>query len=106
MNALRAAALLLLFPGAACAAGNAVYQRQSDDGTVELTNIPDGTPADYQPIVAPPAAPAAAPADQSGASAAQAPKAKQPMPISQGPMGETLRELYSGAHAAHQAAGK
>jgi hypothetical protein len=103
MNALRNAALsLLLCAGAALAADNAVYQRQSDDGTVELTNIPEGSPSDYQPMVA---APAASPAANAAASAPP-PEAKKPPPISESPMADTLRQLYSGAQAAHQAAGK
>lgn len=97
--------LLMLCAGTAVADGNGVYQRRSEDGTVELTNIPEGSPADYQPVVAPPA-PAATPAGSPAARTEPPPEANKPLPISQGPMGDTLRDLYSGAHAAHEAAGR
>jgi len=104
MTVLRAAALvLLLCAGIARADGNAVYQRQADDGTVELTNIPD-TPTDYQTVVGTPTPPAAATTGNTVAVTPPAPD--KPVPPSQGPMGDTLRDLYNGAHTAHQAAGR
>jgi len=98
--------LLVLIPilaGSAVAAadGGAVYQRDREDGTIELTNIPD-TPGDYQTIIA---APPAATGPERGQVAAPA-EPRKPISISDGPMGDRLRELYSGAHAAHQAAGR
>jgi len=102
MTVLRPVGLvLLLCAGIAHADGNAVYQRQGDDGSVELTNIPDGSPNDFQAVAVPPAAPAVVAAPKGAAAAPQ----KHPS-ISGGPMGDTLRQLYNGARAAHEAGGR
>lgn len=93
--------LWLLWGGTAAADGNAVYQRNSDDGTIELTNIPD-SPSDYQTVVAPPTLAAAVPAGNTEAPAA----AGKPVPIRQSPMAAQLKALYEGARAAHDAAGR
>jgi hypothetical protein len=103
MNALLGAGFaLLLGAGLAHADANAVYQRHGDDGSVELTNIPD-TPTDYQTIVG---TPPPAVATTGNTVAVTPPAPDKPVPPSQGPMGDILRDLYNGARAAHQAAGR
>jgi hypothetical protein len=117
-------ALLLAYSSVAGADSGVVYQRNSDDGTVELTNLPD-SPSDYQTVVAAPlstngtserspsdyqtvvAAPRSTTDTSERSQDTTAPaELKKPASISESPMGDRLRELYNGAHAAHQAAGR
>jgi len=100
--------LLVACSLAAAADRNSVFERQGEDGTLELTNVPDGDAGYATVIVAPASAAAAAPpaAVPPTPEAAAGPAAVVPAPISESPMADRLRELYNGARAAHAATGR
>jgi hypothetical protein len=119
---LPAVVVLLACCGQAGADGGTVYERQNDNGAIELTNIPDdagnyrmvvgpattGTPT---PAVAP--APVPSPAVVPEGIAAETPdpspdaaaSSAVPAPANESPYAARLRVLYDGARDARAAAG-
>jgi hypothetical protein len=87
--------VLLLSISGAAAAGNVVFERQTGDGAIELTNVPSAPESEYRPLVT--AMPSSAQLVQGNASEPALPR-----------QGETLdarmRALYAGALAAHKEA--
>jgi hypothetical protein len=110
---LRFLLLLMSLSGAAARGGDAVFERADDDGSIELTNIPEDH-GDYRFAAGPPAPAAPGAVTSSNAGALPAPGAGAPSASASAsgptagsgrePMRERLRALYDGARWAREAA--